>query len=38
MEEVLVVKTEKLNPFIQNRVGLIRDNSEELLELIINEH
>ena len=38
MEEVLVVKTEKLNPFIQNRVGLIRDNSEELLKLIISEH
>ena len=38
MEQVLVVKTEKLDKFLQNRVGLITDSRRELLELIINEH
>ena len=38
MEQVLVVKTEKLNRFLQNRVGLIQDSRQELLELIIKEH
>ncbi len=38
MEEVLVVKTERLQPFIQGRVGLLTDSREELLRLIISEH
>ena len=38
MEEVLVVKTEKLLPFIQGRIGLITEGREELLRLLIAEH
>lgn len=38
MEEVLVVKTEKLNKYIQGRIGLLTDAREELLRLIIEEH
>lgn len=38
MEEVLVVKTEKLQAYIQDRVGLLTDHREETLKLIVEEH
>ena len=38
MENVLVVKTERLAPFIDGKTGLITANNEDILKLIINEH
>lgn len=38
MEEVLAVQTEKLQKYIQGRVGLITGRVDELLQLIIEEH
>lgn len=38
MEKVLAVKTELLAPYISGRTGLIKENREEVVELIIREH
>ena len=38
MEEVLVVKTDKLRKYIQGRLGLLTGDREALLKLIIEEH
>lgn len=38
MENVLVVKTEKLSAYISGKNGLIRENNREILDIIINEH
>lgn len=38
MEQVLVVKTEKLSKFISGKTGLLTDIRESVLEVIINEH
>ena len=38
MEQVLVIKREKLEQYIGGRNGLIRDNTEELLDVIMNGH
>lgn len=37
-EQVLVVKREKIEQYISGRNGLIRDNTEKLLDIIMNEH
>lgn len=37
-EQVLVVKREKIEQYIDGRNGLIRDNTEKLLDIIMNEH
>ena len=38
MEKVLVVKTEKLAKFISGRTGLLTEDREAMLDIIINEH
>ena len=38
MEKVLVVKTEKLAKFISGKTGLLRDDREEMLDIIVNHH
>lgn len=38
MEKVLVVKTEKLAKFISGKTGLLRDDREEMLDIIVNYH
>ncbi len=38
MEQVLVVKREKIEQFISGRNGLITDNAEKMLEIIKAEH
>ena len=38
MEKVLVVKTEKLAKYISGRTGLLTEDREAMLEIIINEH
>ena len=38
MEDVLVVKTEKLKDYIHGRVGLLTDKREAMLDIIIHEH
>ena len=38
MEQVLVVKREKIEKFIAGKNGLITENAPELLEIIRNEH
>lgn len=38
MEKVLVVKTEKLAKFISGRTGLLTEDREATLDIIINEH
>ena len=38
MEQVLVVKREKIEKFIAGKNGLITENVPELLEIIRNEH
>ena len=37
MEKVLVVKTEKLAKFISGKTGLLRDDREEMLDIISDE-
>ncbi len=38
MEKVLVVKTEKLAKYISGRTGLLTEDREAMLDIIINEH
>lgn len=38
MEKVLVVKTEKLAKYISGRTGLLTEDREAMLEIIVNEH
>lgn len=38
MEEVLIVKRELINSYIENKNGLITDNSEIILEIIKSEY
>ena len=38
MEQVLVVKREKLERYIGGRNGLIRDNTEDILDAIMGGH
>lgn len=38
MEKVLVVKTEKLAKYISGKTGLLRDDREEMLDIIVNHH
>ena len=38
MEKVLVVKTDKLAKFISGRTGLLTEDREAMLDIIINEH
>ncbi len=38
MEKVLVVKTEKLVKYISGKTGLLRDDREEMLDIIVNHH
>ena len=38
MEKVLVVKTEKLAKYISGKTGLLRDDREEILDIIVNHH
>lgn len=38
IEQVLVVKREKIEQYIGGKNGLIRDNNEKLLDIIMNEH
>jgi predicted NUDIX family phosphoesterase len=38
MEKVLVVKTEKLSKYIEGKTGLLKDDSDKVLDIIINEH
>jgi predicted NUDIX family phosphoesterase len=38
MEKVLVVKTEKLSKYIEGKTGLLKEDNDKLLDIIINEH
>ena len=38
MEKVLVVKTEKLAKFISGRTGLLTEDREAMLDIIVNHH
>lgn len=38
MEKVLVVKTEKLAKYISGKTGLLRNDREEMLDIIVNHH
>lgn len=38
MEKVLVVKTDKLAKFISGKTGLLTEDREEMLDIIVNHH
>ena len=38
MEKVLVVKTDKLAKFISGRTGLLTEDREAMLDIIVNHH